>query len=134
MRVALFITCVNDMMFPGTGQAVVEVLERLGHTVDFPREQSCCGQMHTNSGYADLARPLADAFADAFVGYDYVVSPSGSCAAAVRHQHPRLTDKRVPPVLELSEFLVDVLGVLGAGVNSSGDRNVSFESKIAGQA
>jgi len=109
VRVALFVTCLVDGLRPEVGKATVALLERLGVPVEVPLAQSCCGQMHTNSGYADLARPLADAFADAFVGYDYVVSPSGSCAAAVRHQHPRLTDKRVPPVLELSEFLVDVL-------------------------
>ena len=52
MRAALFVTCFNDTLFPGTGRAVVELLERLGVTVEFPEEQTCCGQMHVNSGYA----------------------------------------------------------------------------------
>ena len=115
MRVALFVTCLVDGLRPEVGKATVALLERLGVEVEVPLAQSCCGQMHTNSGYADLARPLVDQFSDAFAGFDHVVTPSGSCASAVRHQHPRLTDSPVPPLLELSEFLVDVLGVEDVG-------------------
>jgi len=124
MRVGLFITCFNDTLFPRVGQATVDVLERLGVTVDFPTEQTCCGQMHFNSGYQDECLPLASRFADAFAGYDAVVTPSASCAAMVRHQYgglarrdPGLAEKitAMPPVYELCEFLVDVLGVTDVG-------------------
>src|SRR5947208_14135116 len=84
VRIALFITCVNDLMYPETGKAVVRVLERLGHEVDFPLAQTCCGQMHANSGYRDEALPLVRRFAETFAGYEAVVVPSGSCAAMVR--------------------------------------------------
>lgn len=115
MRVALFVTCLVDGVFPEVGRATMTLLERLGVKVEVPRGQTCCGQMHTNSGYAELARPLADRFASVFAGYDHVVAPSGSCTGSVRHQHPALTDRPVPRVLELSEFLVDVLGVEDVG-------------------
>ena len=104
MRIALFITCFNDTLFPHTGRAIVELLERLGHTVDFPVEQTCCGQMHGNSGYE--AGPLLERFGRVFAGAEAVVSPSASCVGFVRE---RLPDG--PPVYELSEFVVDVLGV-----------------------
>ncbi|MFL5646418.1 MAG: heterodisulfide reductase-related iron-sulfur binding cluster, partial [Chloroflexota bacterium] len=81
MRVALFITCYNDLLFPEVGQAMVTLLRRLGHEVEFPAEQTCCGQMHFNSGYQDACVPLVDRFADVFAGYDVIVTPSGSCAA-----------------------------------------------------
>ncbi|MEV0407934.1 (Fe-S)-binding protein [Actinoallomurus sp. NPDC050550] len=115
MRVGLFVTCVNDTLFPGTGQATVRLLERLGCTVDFPLEQTCCGQMHFNTGYRDDARPLARRFAAVFDGYDAVVVPSGSCAAMIREWYPTLGVKPPAGVHELSEFLVDVLGVTDVG-------------------
>src|SRR5918999_4424608 len=119
MRVALFITCVNDTLFPETGRATVAVLERLGHAVVFPLEQTCCGQMHANSGYQVEAIPLARSFVDTFGGAEVVVSPSASCVAMVRDQYPRLAERAgdgdlerqvqrtVPRVCELSELLVD---------------------------
>ena len=116
MRVALFITCLNDALFPDAGKATVALLERLGVTVEFPMAQTCCGQMHYNTGYQDDAAALARAFASAFAGYEYVVAPSGSCAAMVREIHPRIVpDAFVPRVFELSEFLIDVLGVEDVG-------------------
>ena len=115
MRIALFITCFNDTMYPDTGKAVVRLLERLGHTVEFPEAQTCCGQMHFNTGYRPEARALARGFAEAFAGYDAVVSPSASCAGMVRDNHELLTDRQPPHVYELSEFLVDVLGVTDVG-------------------
>ncbi len=116
MRAALFITCLNDALFPEAGKATVALLERLGVTVDFPMAQTCCGQMHYNTGYRADAEPLARSFAQAFAGYEYVVAPSGSCAAMVRDIHPRIVpDVAVPRVFELSEFLVDVLGVEDVG-------------------
>ncbi|HCT79493.1 MAG TPA: Fe-S oxidoreductase [Micromonosporaceae bacterium] len=115
MRIALFVTCVNDLLFPGTGKAVVTVLSRLGHDVEFPLAQSCCGQMHANSGHQRDAIPLARDFAKTFSGYDAVVAPSGSCVAMIREQYPRLLGAAPPPVYELSELLVDVLGVTDVG-------------------
>jgi L-lactate dehydrogenase complex protein LldE len=123
MRVALFITCFNDTLYPETGKAVVRLLERLGHTVEFPLEQTCCGQMHFNTGYRPEAVPLARHFAEVFAGYDAVVTPSASCAGMVRDGHPLLTGRQPPPVHELVEFLVDVLGLTDVGA--------SFPHKVA---
>lgn len=127
MRIALFITCFNDLLFPEVGRAVVALLSRLGHEVEFPAAQTCCGQMHFNSGYRDECIPLVRRFADAFAGYDAVVTPSASCAAMVRHHHGTVAREAgdsslvdavgdvAPRVYELSEFLVDVLGVTDVG-------------------
>lgn len=126
-RVALFATCFNGVMWPETPKAVVRLLRRLGCEVGFPLEQTCCGQMCTNTGYADEALSAVRTFAAAFGRYDAVVAPSGSCVASVRHQHrgvaARSGDRRLqddiasltPRVYELSEFLVDVLGVTDVG-------------------
>ena len=118
MKVALFVTCVNDMLYPGTGIAVTRVLERLGHTVEFPLEQTCCGQMHANSGYAEQAKPIIEQFKRVFDGYDAIVAPSGSCVAMVRDQYPHLVPGSAgvaARTYELSELLVDVLGVTDTG-------------------
>jgi L-lactate dehydrogenase complex protein LldE len=125
VRIGLFVTCVNDLLYPGTGQAVVRILERLGHEVDFPEAQTCCGQMHANTGYRDEAVPLVRRFCHVFQGYDAVVAPSGSCVAMIRDAYPRLAggDEALsdavaavtPRVYELSELLVDVLGVTELG-------------------
>lgn len=127
LTVALFATCINDVMFPGTPKAVVTVLERLGCTVEFPLEQTCCGQMFTNTGYFDAAVPDVRNYVKAFAGYDYIVGPSGSCVGAVRHQHPMLAahakdeglaaevDKVVARTYDFTEMLVDVLGVTDVG-------------------
>src|SRR3954451_23889032 len=112
MRVGLFVTCVNDTLFPQTGQAVVRLLERLGCDVDFPLEQTCCGQMHMNSGYAREAVALARRFARVFEGAEAVVTPSASCAGMLRRQ---LADG--PPVYELSELIVDRLELEGVGAD-----------------
>jgi L-lactate dehydrogenase complex protein LldE len=125
LRVALFATCFNDTMWPETPKATVRLLERLGCRVEFPEEQTCCGQMLTNTGYAAEAVPLVRRFVDVFEGYDAVVAPSGSCVGSVREQHRMIAEgddtlmSRVadvaPKVYELSEFLVDVLGVTDVG-------------------
>ncbi len=111
MRVGLFVTCLGDTLFPSAGRAVVRLLERLGVTVEFPEEQTCCGQMHLNSGYADEGAALARRLAGVFRGYEAVVTPSASCAGMMREQ----AGDDAPPVYELSEFLVDVLGVDDVG-------------------
>jgi L-lactate dehydrogenase complex protein LldE len=129
MRVALMVTCVNDAMFPDVGRATVSLLSRLGVDVDFPEAQTCCGQPMVNTGYLDEAVPVVRSFVEAFAGYDAVVTPSGSCAGSARHQHrlvaersgdPGLVDAVMeigPVVYELSEFLVDVLGVSDVGAS-----------------
>jgi L-lactate dehydrogenase complex protein LldE len=108
-RVALFVTCLGDTLFPQVGQATVAVLERLGIAVDFPREQTCCGQMHMNAGYAGEALDLARRFVEVFAGSGVIVTPSGSCAAHVRVHYPELLGDEaagIPArVLELSELL-----------------------------
>ena len=127
MKIGLLITCLADAMVPDVGRATVEVLERLGHTVAFPAEQSCCGQMHVNTGYQEAALPLVQRYADVFAGYDAVVAPSGSCVGSVRHQHGLVArrfgsaglQEQVAHVAgktyELSELIVDVLGVTDVG-------------------
>jgi L-lactate dehydrogenase complex protein LldE len=129
VRVALFITCFNDTLFPETGKATVEVLERLGVEVDFPFAQTCCGQMHFNTGYQREAIPLVRRFVEVFDGYDAVVAPSGSCVSMVRELYPmaaelagdpRLAEKVEdlgPKVFELSEFLVKELGATDVGAS-----------------
>ena len=111
---SLFVTCFNDTLFPQTGRAVVRLLERLGCEVDFPLEQTCCGQMHMNSGYAREGAALARRFARVFEGAEVVVCPSASCAGMLRQQ---LGPGGGPPVLELTELLVDRLGVDDVGAH-----------------
>jgi L-lactate dehydrogenase complex protein LldE len=108
VRVALFVTCLVDTLFPQAGIATVQVLERLGCEVDFPAEQTCCGQMHRNAGYADDAAALAARMPEVFAGYDAIVAPSASCAANVR-------ETTALPVFELSQFVVNELGVEDVG-------------------
>lgn len=127
MQIALFITCFNDTFFPETGRAVVRLFERLGHEVDFPLEQTCCGQMHFNTGYQREALPLARRFVKIFKSYDVIVSPSASCVGMVREFYPRLAEisgdasfardvqSLVPRVYELSELLIRRLGVEDVG-------------------
>lgn len=127
MRISLFITCYNDTLFPQTGIAVVRVLERLGHTVDFPLAQTCCGQMHYNSGYQREALPMVRMFAEIFGDAEVVCIPSGSCAAMVREQYPRIAaesgdqklledvEALLPKVYEFTELLVKKLGVEDVG-------------------
>ncbi len=97
MRIGLFVTCLTDTLFPGTGKAVVAVLERLGHQVDFPAAQTCCGQMHFNTGYRREATPMARGFVAAFGGYEAVVTPSASCASMVREYFPVLAAEAGDP-------------------------------------
>jgi L-lactate dehydrogenase complex protein LldE len=109
MRVALFVTCLADTLFPSVGRAVVEVLERLGHEVVFPAEQTCCGQMHLNSGYPVEADRLAARFERVFGGFEAVVAPSSSCVGTLREEFG------FGQVYELSELLVQRLGVEDVG-------------------
>ena len=121
MRISLFITCYNDTLFPQTGKAVVSVLERLGHTVAFPLEQTCCGQMHFNTGYRREAYPLARRFLSLFRDAEVVCIPSSSCVAMIREYYPALArenndaqmrmdlDALLPRIFEFAELLTDCL-------------------------
>jgi L-lactate dehydrogenase complex protein LldE len=127
LRISLFITCYNDTLFPGTGQAVVRVLERLGHAVEFPRGQTCCGQMHYNTGYQAEALPLLQRFVEQFEEAEAVVIPSSSCVAMMRDHYlkiatqigdPNLTgavERLLPRIFEFSEFLTRGLGLEDVG-------------------
>ncbi|MQA94800.1 MAG: (Fe-S)-binding protein [Streptosporangiales bacterium] len=113
MRIVLFAPCFDDTLLPATPQAVVRLLERLGHEVIYPEAQTCCGQWHLAAGYrreaAALSRRFTDVFTAAAARADAIVTPSASCAVTVRRADPDLA------VHELSELLVDVLGVTDVG-------------------
>ncbi len=125
MRVSLFITCFNDTLFPQTGQAAVAVLERLGHEVEFRPEQTCCGQLHSNSGYPREALTLVRRFVETYRDAPMIVVPSTSCTSTIRAQYPRLAaedsallaelDVIIPRVHEFTEFLTRVLQVEDVG-------------------
>lgn len=127
MRVGLFVTCLVDGLFPDVGKATVRLLRRLGHEVEVPLQQTCCGQMHVNTGYPREALPLVRNHVEAFLDYDAIVAPSASCVGSVRYQHADLARQFGDDTLargaelvarhtfELSEFLVDVLGVTDVG-------------------
>jgi L-lactate dehydrogenase complex protein LldE len=129
VKVALFITCVNDGLFPNTPRAVVEVLERLGHEVVFPTQQTCCGQMHLNAGYRQEGLHLAQRFREVFSEYDVIVSPSASCVGTVRDLYATSARSLGDDALadefeevgrrtyEFSEFLTDVLKVTNVGAS-----------------
>ncbi|MCP3425485.1 (Fe-S)-binding protein [Rothia sp. AR01] len=128
MRIALFSTCIVDAMYPRVARATVEILERLGHEVIFPPGQTCCSQMHVNSGYFEDAYPIVRNHVEAFSEWDYdvAVAPSGSCVASLGHQQPmiarragdeptaRAAEDVAGRTFELSRLLIDVLGVADA--------------------
>jgi len=136
VRISLFVTCMNNMLYPQTGRAVVTVLERLGHEVDYVQSQTCCGQMHLNAGYRaeglGLARDVMASFQDA----DAIVVPSGSCTSTMRHLWHDVAldendaglakdaDEFAPKVFEFTELLVDVLGVTDVGATF--ERRVTY--------
>lgn len=127
VQIALFVTCLSDSLFPDVGRATVRLLRRLGHEVVFPEAQTCCGQMHLNTGYQRDALGLIRHHVEVFEPYETIVAPSGSCVASVRHQHAAAAREAGDPALadraeavagrtwELSELLVDVLGVTDVG-------------------
>lgn len=127
MRIAIFVTCVNNALYPSTGRAVVRLLERLGHTVSFPQPQTCCGQLHLNAGYRPEGLALARSTIEVLADAEAVVVPSASCAGTMRHLWSdaaidegdrSLADDAAalaPRVFELTELLVDVLGVTDVG-------------------
>lgn len=117
MQVGLFIPCYIDQFYPNVGLATVKVLRSFGVTVEYPPEQTCCGQPMANLGLTDDARPLAQRFVELFAPYEYVVGPSGSCVSMVRNHYADLVGDEPgylqlqQKTFELCEFLVDVLRV-----------------------
>jgi L-lactate dehydrogenase complex protein LldE len=127
MGVSLFITCLTDTLFPEVGVASLRLLDRLGQEVEFDPEQTCCGQMHGNSGYRDDTLALMKRFLRVFGDQEQIVAPSASCIAMIRHHYPRLAaesgdsglvrevDSLVGRSYEICEFIVDQLGVVDVG-------------------
>lgn len=130
MRVSLFITCLVDQFFPEVGISTVEVLRRLNVQVDFPPEQTCCGQPAFNSGFTSEARELAKRFIEIFERAEYVVAPSGSCTSMVKVFYPELfkddpdwhrrAEALASRTHEFTEFVVNVLGVEDVGASYRG--------------
>lgn len=121
-KVSLFVTCIVDMIYPNTGMSVVDILEHIGIQVDFPTEQTCCGQPGFNAGHRDDAKAVAKQFLKAFKDAEVIVTPSGSCAAMVRHEYPTLFTpddgdlyeqaiRMASITWEFTEFLVEGLGM-----------------------
>ncbi len=131
--VTLFVTCMVDTFYPEVGEAVVDLLEGLGFQVTFPEAQTCCGQPAYNAGYREDAKALARRFLDVFENAEVIVTPSGSCAAMIRHGYPDLfsddpgtlarAQRIAERTWEFSQFLVDGLGITDLGVH--------FDGKIA---
>jgi L-lactate dehydrogenase complex protein LldE len=120
-RVSIFVTCIVDQLFPNTGMAMATVLERLGYRIDFPEDQTCCGQPAFNSGYRDEARAIARHTCKVFEGADYVVVPSGSCTAMISHHYADLgLTAALPPVYEFSRFLTEVANAEDLGARFEG--------------
>ena len=127
MRISLFVACYNDTLFPETGIAVTELLERLGHSVDFPAAQTCCGQMHYNTGYHREAVPIIRRFVDIFRDAETICVPSASCVAMMREHYELVArgtgdekfvadvEALLPRIYEFSELLIDKLGVEDVG-------------------
>jgi len=129
MRVSLFVTCMVDALYPNVGVSSVKLLRRLGVEVDFPEDQVCCGQPAFNSGYHDAARDAAAQLVRAFRDAEYVVGPSGSCVSMIRHYYPALFEGHpleaeanafAAKTYELSQFIVDVLGIDDVGARFPG--------------
>ncbi|MFA5919426.1 MAG: (Fe-S)-binding protein [Candidatus Nanopelagicaceae bacterium] len=112
MKVGIFATCINSLYYTRTVEATRTVLDRLGVLI-VDTEQVCCGQMHINSGYPELAEPLVDRVERNFVNCDFIVAPSASCIGSLREHENR--PELVAKCLDLSEFLVDILKVTDVG-------------------
>lgn len=142
MQLSLLITCLGDVIRPSAGQATVRLLRRLGHEIDFPQRQTCCGQPFFNSGYADLARDQAKYMIEVFAGDRTVIVPSGSCAAMVKNEYPHLLkdDPHWGPralelasrTFELADFLVNRLEVVDVGARFEGKLTYHFACHLRG--
>lgn len=144
MKLSLMITCLGDVLRPTAGQATVELLRRLGHQVDFPEKQTCCGQPFFNSGFAELARDQARYTINVFSGERTVIVPSGSCAAMVKHEYPHLLAgdaswharalDLAARTFELADFLVNQQGVLDVGARYAGKVTHHYACHLRGLA
>lgn len=117
MKVGLFIPCYINAIFPEVGVASYKLLKHYGVDVDYPLDQTCCGQPMANGGFEDKAIPLAKQYDKLFAEYDYIVSPSASCSAFIKENHPRLLEKEEHAckasgnTYDLCEFLHDILKI-----------------------
>lgn len=148
MRIALFSTCIVDGMYPKVAKATVDILERLGHEVVYPQGQTCCSQMHVNSGYFDDAYPIVKNHVESFEEWDFdvAVAPSGSCVASLGDQQPMIAERKgdndlarranqlASRTFELSELLIDVLGITNAAeqLGSYFPEHVTYHSSCHG--
>jgi len=141
-RVSLFVTCLVDMLFPETGMSMVQVLEHLGVAVEFPEDQTCCGQPAYNGGYHTEAKKVARQFLKAFKDAQVIVTPSGSCASMVRHEYPKLfaddpdwlpLAQQVSAITwEFTEFIVDGLGITDLGARLPETQHFAFHDSCHG--
>lgn len=142
MKLSLMVTCLGDVLRPEAGKATVSLLRRLGHEIDFPEAQTCCGQPFFNSGFADLARQQAKHTIRAFAGERTVIVPSGSCAAMVKHEYPHLledepdwhaqAEELAARTFELSDFLVNRLGITDVGARFEGKVTYHYACHLRG--
>jgi L-lactate dehydrogenase complex protein LldE len=142
MRLNLMITCLGDSLRPGVGRATVNLLRRLGHEIDFPRDQTCCGQPFYNSGFTDLASAQAKHTIEVFDDDRPVIVPSGSCAAMVKVEYPHLFEGEpqwharakalAARTFELGDFLVNQLRVLDVGARYAGKVTYHYACHLRG--
>ena len=142
MKLSLMVTCLGDVLRPAAAMATVALLRRLGHEVDFPEQQTCCGQPFYNSGFLDYARQQARHTITVFRGERTVVAPSGSCAAMVNNEYPHLLEAEsdwheqardlAARTFELSDFLVNQLGVVDVGARYRGQVAYHFACHLRG--
>jgi L-lactate dehydrogenase complex protein LldE len=136
MKVALFIPCYIDQFYPQVGIAALQLLEKLGCTVSFPLQQTCCGQPMANSGFSSWSKGCDSNFVENFSGFDYIVAPSGSCVLHVKEHlkdesHPEEAKKIRNAIYELTEFLTDILKV--ERINASFPYKVGVHNSCHGQ-
>ena len=139
-RVSVFVTCIVDQLFPKVGMAMVDVLERIGWQVDFPEDQTCCGQPAFNTGYRDEARDVARHFLRVFRDSEYIIVPSGSCTSMISHHYEELFEKEPelreesrklgPRIWEFSKFLLEVARVQDVGARL--EKVVTFHDSCHG--
>lgn len=155
MKIGLFIPCYVDVVYPEVGVATYKLLKHLGLDVDYPQNQTCCGQPMANAGFENQAIPLAEKFEDIFKGFDYVVSPSVSCTAFIRLNYPLLLKGKTEcqtaqKAIDVVEFLHDIVkvnhplgtfphkvslhnschGVRELGLSSPSEKNIPKYNKI----
>lgn len=141
-RVSLFVTCMVDVLYPDTGWSVVNILEYLNVEVDFPLEQTCCGQPGFNAGDRTAARQVAIQFLKAFKQAEVIVTPSGSCAAMIRHEYPVLfkddpdwlaeAERAAAITWEFTEYLVDGLGITNLNLRLPQKLSFAFHDSCHG--